>query len=134
MARRYLTIIQDPSGYPVTREPLEPEGPFPPQIHTVVMAVDYELLEKERDEMRHANVTTEDEDRPLGQSVEYWQDRCLDHATALDESRIRVRALESALQELVRLKDGPRDDAYRAAKEDAWETARSLVGANIEVK
>lgn len=29
-----------------------------------------------------------------------------------------------ALRELVRLKDGPRDDAYRAAKDAAWDAAR----------
>jgi hypothetical protein len=49
---------------------------------------------RERDEMRRANVTPEDADRPLGQSVEYWQDRALDYATALDKARQRIRALE----------------------------------------
>lgn len=51
----------------------------------------------ERDEMRRANVTPEDAGRPLGQSVEYWQDRCLDHATHLDRSRVRVAELEREL-------------------------------------
>jgi hypothetical protein len=32
-----------------------------------------------------------------------------------------------ALAELVRLKDGPRDDAYRAAKDAAWERAREVL-------
>lgn len=61
-----------------------------------------ERLTGERDEMRRANVTPEDRERPLGQSVEYWQDRCLDHATALDESRIRVRELERENDQLRR--------------------------------
>lgn len=52
----------------------------------------------ERDEMRRANVTPEDADRPLGQSVEYWQDRCLDHATALDDARQQLRGAVEALR------------------------------------
>jgi hypothetical protein len=32
-----------------------------------------------------------------------------------------------ALAELVRLKDGPRDDAYREAKEAAWQRARDVL-------
>lgn len=51
----------------------------------------------ERDEMRRANITPEDADRPLGQSVEYWQDRCLDHATALDEARREIAELKRRL-------------------------------------
>jgi hypothetical protein len=38
-----------------------------------------------------------------------------------------VDALREALSELVRLKDGPRDDAYRRDKDAAWERARRLV-------
>jgi hypothetical protein len=53
-----------------------------------------ERLTIERDEMRRANVTPEDADRPLGQSVEYWQDRCLDLASALDDARVKLRAAE----------------------------------------
>lgn len=34
-----------------------------------------------------------------------------------------------ALAELVRLKDGPRDEAYAAAKEAAWEAARKALAA-----
>lgn len=33
----------------------------------------------------------------------------------------------SVLVELVRLKDGPRDEAYRAAKDAAWEAARGII-------
>lgn len=33
-----------------------------------------------------------------------------------------------ALAGLVRLKDGPRDDAYRAAKDAAWQRARDVLG------
>lgn len=54
----------------------------------------------ERDEMRRANITQEDTTRPFGQSVAYWQDRCLDHATALDGARVRVRQLEAALRQV----------------------------------
>lgn len=33
----------------------------------------------------------------------------------------------AALAELVRLKDGPRDEAYRTSKDAAWERARELL-------
>jgi predicted DNA-binding protein len=36
--------------------------------------------------------------------------------------------LRDALSELVRLKDGPRDDAYRAEKDAVWEAARTALG------
>lgn len=36
----------------------------------------------------------------------------------------RLLACAEALDELLRLKDGPRDDHYRATKEAAWERAR----------
>lgn len=52
----------------------------------------------ERDEMRKANITPEDAARPLGQSVEYWQDRCLDHATAFDNARIERDRYRKALE------------------------------------
>lgn len=50
----------------------------------------------ERDELRRANVTPDDADRPLGQSVEYWQDRALDHATALDRASLQLAAQREA--------------------------------------
>lgn len=65
------------------------------------MRRDRDQLMAERDEMRRANVTPEDADRPLGQSVEYWQDRCLDHATALDDMRVRAALLRAALDALL---------------------------------
>lgn len=37
-----------------------------------------------------------------------------------------------ALAELVRLKDGPRDAGYRAAKDEAWRVARRLVVVSPE--
>lgn len=52
----------------------------------------------ERDEMRRANVTPEDADRPLGQSVEYWQDRALDYATAYDNARIEIAQLKAKVK------------------------------------
>ena len=59
-----------------------------------VEASEVERLTIERNEMRRANITPEDAARPLGQSVEYWQDRCLDHASALDETRVKLKATE----------------------------------------
>jgi hypothetical protein len=44
-----------------------------------------------------------------------------------DEARTEADRLRTALTELVRLKDGPRDDAYRAAKDDAWQAAREAL-------
>lgn len=35
----------------------------------------------------------------------------------------------AALEELVRLKDGPRDDAYLAAKDAAWKAARDALAS-----
>jgi hypothetical protein len=40
----------------------------------------------------------------------------------------RIAELTAALEELVRLKDGPRDDAYRAGKDAAWDAARRALG------
>jgi hypothetical protein len=39
----------------------------------------------------------------------------------------QLRGAVEALRELVRLKDGPRDDAYRAAKDAAWDMARDVL-------
>lgn len=47
--RRYLTIVQDARGYPPSYAPLEegpPTGPAPPTVHQVVLADDYEALER----------------------------------------------------------------------------------------
>jgi len=44
----------------------------------------------------------------------------------------RHAGIERALRELVRLKDGPRDVAYVAAKEAAWQAAR-VVLADVSV-
>jgi hypothetical protein len=37
-------------------------------------------------------------------------------------------AATEALRMLVQLKDGPRDDLYRAVKDDAWAEARRVLG------
>lgn len=44
-----------------------------------------------------------------------------------DIERRAAKAQHDALAELVRLKDGPRDDAYRAAKDKAWQAARDAL-------
>jgi predicted nucleic acid-binding Zn-ribbon protein len=54
----------------------------------------------ERDEMRRANITGDDEARPLGQSVEYWQDRALDHATHMDRAHVELVASKRQLSDL----------------------------------
>jgi hypothetical protein len=46
---------------------------------------------------------------------------------AESEGRSEVRL---ALAELVRLKDGPRDDAYHAAKDAAWDKARAVLASS----
>lgn len=54
--------------------------------------------------------------------------RALEIAAEAERDRLR-----EVLAELVRLKDGPRDDAYRAAKDAAWDAARdALKGADRE--
>ena len=47
---------------------------------------------------------------------------------ALLTARRRASDVTGALAELVRLKDGARDDAYRAAKDAAWQAARAALG------
>lgn len=49
------------------------------------------------------------------------------HIYALKAENERLRA---ALAELVRLKDGPRDDAYAEAKPKAWQAARDALEAS----
>jgi hypothetical protein len=76
-------------------------------IDTARATTGYDFVSRQRDEMRaERDAAIEERDR--------YRDQ-------------RRRVVE-ALVELVRLKDGPRDDAYRAAKDAAWERARSVVG------
>lgn len=49
--------------------------------------------------------------------------------TALDVGGQRDE-LRDALADLVRLKDGPRDDAYRQKKDAAWDRARTLLAGD----
>jgi hypothetical protein len=60
-------------------------------------------------------------DRRTLQAAVRLQNRVLELAREVDE-------LRAALAELVRLKDGPRDDAYRASKDAAWQAARDALG------
>jgi hypothetical protein len=53
-----------------------------------------------------------------------WPSDLLERHNALLE---RCTKLERALEELVQLKDGPRDDAYRAAKDRAWQRAHEAL-------
>ena len=73
--------------------------------------------EAERDEMRKANITPEDADRPLGQSVEYWQDRTLDHATAYDEMQARATRAERDLATAREALKVAADDLDKAANQ-----------------
>lgn len=41
---------------------------------------------------------------------------------------IKNADMERAARHLLALKDGPRDDAYRAAKEPAWQALRDALG------
>lgn len=54
---------------------------------------------------------------------------CIADAEAL---LAEVERLRAALEELVRLKDGQRDDAYRNAKEAAWQRAREALEPPVE--
>lgn len=59
----------------------------------------------------------------------------LARATGVGTMYVLTQRLEGAvetLRELVRLKDGPRDDAYRAAKDAAWDAAREVLGWQSE--
>lgn len=48
----------------------------------------------------------------------------------LNLARLHGYSALALLEVLVGLKDGPRDDAYHAAKEDAWAQARALIHAH----
>jgi hypothetical protein len=56
-----------------------------------------------------------------------WREEAQKLRVALDRAQRRAYKVVSVLDELVRLKDGPRDDAYREAKDAAWERARAIV-------
>lgn len=62
---------------------------------------------RERDEMRRANVTPEDADRPLGQSVEYWQEKALDYVTDADRKRVEASLARHALGAFIEATAGP---------------------------
>lgn len=62
----------------------------------MVLASELAVAVRERDIMRKANVTHDDAQRPLGQSVEYWQDKALDWAGSSDHWRVRAINAEAA--------------------------------------
>ena len=51
----------------------------------------------------------------------------MEHAADLEASRAREQIAQAALRALVSLKDGPRDETYRAAKDGAWADARAIL-------
>lgn len=61
---------------------------------------------------------------PIRRRVSDWE--TIEGGPALD-SEYRLFDAESALAELVRLKDGPRDAGYREQKELAWSRARDVL-------
>lgn len=62
-------------------------------------------------------------DLPVGETKQRLRAAVGDAMGALNKAG-KVR---EALAELVRLKDGPRDDAYRDGKDAAWQRARELL-------
>ena len=50
---------------------------------------------------------------------------------AYQPASARGEAALQVLTQLVRLKDGPRDDAYQVARVQAWAAARALVGVDV---
>lgn len=52
-----------------------------------------------------------------------------DHFERMGWLDARNWQLRRAVETLVRLKDGPRDDSYRAAKDTTWEVARSVLSS-----
>lgn len=57
------------------------------------------------------------------------QEKNRELATEVSRLDYQLEGVVRALRELVRLKDGPRDDAYRDAKDAAWDTARAVLDA-----
>lgn len=71
---------------------------------------------RERDVMRKANITPEDAARPLGQSVEYWQDRALDFATHGDRKYAEAMAARADRDALLEAIEAERDLAIAASQ------------------
>ncbi len=95
LVRRYLTIIQDPAGYPAPGEPLEPappDGPAPPVMHSVVLADDYEALlaalERLRDERNALRPIVE---HVAGLAVQDEDGYSRVHLALIEEARTAVR-------------------------------------------
>jgi hypothetical protein len=69
--RRYITVVQDPRGYPSNTadlDPAPPEGPEPPMVYSVVKADDFERLEKALHEI--CSCSHQDVDVPYG---DFWK-------------------------------------------------------------
>jgi hypothetical protein len=84
-------------------------------------------LERERDDLLRQRIELQNSG---GVYVVSTDDLCRQRGDAwndLTREQERAEQLETALWELVRLKDGPRGDAYRAAKEAAWGRARDAL-------
>jgi len=91
----------------------------------LAMLVDYEAaLRAERARVQAVTAELEQARADLAAEQGEHDDLKTDYEV-LDE---RVQAVRAPLVELVRLKDGPRDDAYRAAKDAAWDAARAAIG------
>ena len=90
------------------------------------------LIRNDRDFWRKttlAAIAVADEEQAAG-----WNEAAVEAAgrkaaeADLADARERLRRCEEALATLVDLKDGPRDEAYRAAKDEAWARARGVLG------
>lgn len=64
------------------------------------------------------------DEREFAEARAVWKEQ-------VHERSMQLLAALDALAKLVCLKDGPRDDAYRAAKDAAWDEARSVLARRL---
>lgn len=62
---------------------------------------------------------------------EYLRSRYVIEGATYDRLEAKCDRYRDALAELVRLKDGPRDEAYERDKPKAWQAAREALGAAL---
>jgi hypothetical protein len=60
-------------------------------------------------------------------TIDDYRGQAIRYNKWIEELQAERDRYRDALSELVRLKDGPRDDAYRNAKDTAWDTARKVL-------
>lgn len=77
--------------------------------------------------LRYTNERAREMERSVQGFAKLVNDDLYDLLKWAEELRQERDLLRLTLGRLVDLKDGPRDHAYRASKDDAWESARRIL-------